>query len=350
MIAAQLFLLSLLIKYRPGSFASSSFSVSSSDQPQAPGTPTKASSGNGTSSSQHNRTTPFSFDVQPPTPVSGQEERDAPLKRPSSFKIGIKGYAPLLNNFDLPAAPVLSYVDEDEEDESETQHSRQAKLRKASNKTVRFLQAGFRMGEEKRLDGSSGSRPFGFWTWQTLNSYLIFLLLLVVFLAILQLTIGYFSIYTALLGYFALGLESTLPIPQALINQKRKSLSGFRWTVLAGWLIGDSFKTFYFIVRGSPLQFTVCALFQLSIDCVICAQMYFFQEQTAKDEEEQRLTEAEAMEIGRGGSSRREAEDASLEDVSAGPPNHSSSGSASHFRIEADEDDDDEGDDIGTKR
>lgn len=358
MIVAQMFLLSLLIKYRSGSFASSSFSISSNDRA---GTSTEhggggGGSGGGGTTTLPSKSTPafqqaeVTFDISQPSPVVGQGTTASSKLWKNASSIGAKGYAPLLDNFKLPTAPVLGYEEGEEEEEERrgeetAQTSRTAKFRRGSSKAAKLLQAGFKMGNGKRLDGSSGARPFGFWTWQNMNSYYVFLALLVVFLGLLQLTLGYFSIYTTLLGYFALGLESTLPIPQAIINQKRKSLSGFRLSVLAGWLVGDLFKTVYFLIQKSPAQFTVCALFQLSIDFVICAQVYFFREKTAQDDEEMRVSEAEALEAGqaRGVASNRVESEASLEDASMLPTTtkgdpSSSFSTTSHFRIEADDD------------
>ena len=45
-----------------------------------------------------------------------------------------------------------------------------------------------------------------------------------------------------ILGFIALGLESTLPIPQLISNYKQKSLYGFRMSTLIGWVGGDTFK------------------------------------------------------------------------------------------------------------
>jgi hypothetical protein len=44
------------------------------------------------------------------------------------------------------------------------------------------------------------------------------------------------------LGFIALFIESTLPIPQFIANYKRKTCYGFRSSTLAGWVFGDSFK------------------------------------------------------------------------------------------------------------
>ena len=83
-----------------------------------------------------------------------------------------------------------------------------------------------------------------------------------VLLTILVLIFGRVDVFVWLLGFIALGLESTLPIPQFMTlvtslfkdcaftvlylssssNYKQKSLYGFRMSTLIGWVGGDSFK------------------------------------------------------------------------------------------------------------
>lgn len=132
----------------------------------------------------------------------------------------------------------------------------------------------------------TSGRPLNFWQWSDYNSYLIFLFLLILLLAILYMILSSSSRFISLLGYIALGLESTLPIPQLIANYRRKSLAGFRTSVLIGWLGGDSFKLLYFVLKASPVQFTSCAIFQLSVDLAILAQSRMYLEKTQSDEEE----------------------------------------------------------------
>ncbi|KAF9258878.1 hypothetical protein L218DRAFT_964061 [Marasmius fiardii PR-910] len=115
-------------------------------------------------------------------------------------------------------------------------------------------------------------RPYSFWQWNSYSTYLEFLAGLILIEAILFLIFGRSEIYIFMIGFFALGLESTLPIPQLISNQKQRSLYGFRLSTLLGWLVGDSFKTAYFFLKHSPLQFKVCAIFQLSVDVAIVFQ------------------------------------------------------------------------------
>ncbi|THH15616.1 hypothetical protein EW146_g4888 [Bondarzewia mesenterica] len=122
----------------------------------------------------------------------------------------------------------------------------------------------------------TSTRPFSFWQWPTYTQHVEVLAGYIVCLTILTLIFGRVDLFISILGYVALGLESTLPIPQMISNFKHKTLYGFRSSTMLGWVGGDSFKTVYFFLQGSPLQFKVCAIFQLSIDFVIVAQRIFY--------------------------------------------------------------------------
>jgi len=120
------------------------------------------------------------------------------------------------------------------------------------------------------------SRPLSFWQWRTYPQYLEFLAALIVVLSILILIFGRNEFFVWGLGFVALGLESTLPLPQLYSNWKQKSLYGFRSSTLLGWVGGDSFKTVYFFLQHSPLQFQICAIFQVSVDAVIVFQRFYY--------------------------------------------------------------------------
>lgn len=142
------------------------------------------------------------------------------------------------------------------------------------------------------LKPGHGRRPLDFWQWQDYDSYLYFLGFYVALQGVLYLIFGSSTTFIATLGYLALGMESTLPIPQLVANYRRKSLAGFRPSVLVGWLGGDSFKLLYFLLKQSPAQFTTCAVFQLSIDLCILAQSYLYRKKTEEDEDAMRVKAA----------------------------------------------------------
>lgn len=87
---------------------------------------------------------------------------------------------------------------------------------------------------------------------------IVFSFMISVLLTILVLIFGHVDVFVWLLGFFSLGLESTLPLPQFIrlvtflssvvpylsspSNHKQRSLYGFRMSTLIGWVGGDSFK------------------------------------------------------------------------------------------------------------
>ena len=43
--------------------------------------------------------------------------------------------------------------------------------------------------------------------------------------------------------------------------------------MVMGWLIGDIFKTGYFIFLNQPFQFVLCGSLQVTVDCLIICQV-----------------------------------------------------------------------------
>lgn len=128
-------------------------------------------------------------------------------------------------------------------------------------------------------DGLSGQkRPYNFWKWRSSKPYWQFLLYLFIALTALELIIAPFDsiypAYSALIGYIGLSVEATLPIPQLYANALSKSCKGFRFSVLASWLAGDTMKMFWFFTATTeiPLAFKLCGIFQAICDVLIGIQ------------------------------------------------------------------------------
>jgi hypothetical protein len=63
---------------------------------------------------------------------------------------------------------------------------------------------------------TSSTRPLSFWQWPTYTQYIEFLAGLILSQTILFLILGRSRAFIGILGFVALGLESTLPIPQLI--------------------------------------------------------------------------------------------------------------------------------------
>ncbi len=89
------------------------------------------------------------------------------------------------------------------------------------------------------------------------------------------------SLYTKIIGYLGLAIEATLPLPQIFANARARSCKGFRVSVLANWLLGDTMKISYYLVSESgkvPLAFKMCGVFQACCDAVLGAQWWVYGE------------------------------------------------------------------------
>ena len=86
---------------------------------------------------------------------------------------------------------------------------------------------------------------------------------------------GLFTSYADLLGMVALTIEATLPLPQLLANWQRKGCRGFRPSVIVNWVIGDTFKMWFFFASSNgdvPWAFKACGIFQACCDLGLAAQ------------------------------------------------------------------------------
>ncbi|KAL6703413.1 hypothetical protein ACN47E_009672 [Coniothyrium glycines] len=125
-------------------------------------------------------------------------------------------------------------------------------------------------------------RPWGFWQWRAARPYWSFLTYLSGALLVLHVLFAatpWFMPYTSLLGTVALSIEATLPLPQLLANFSAKGCRGFRPSVIVNWVIGDSFKMWYFFTSGPgevPLAFKACGVFQACCDLGLAAQYLWY--------------------------------------------------------------------------
>ncbi|MBW0527962.1 hypothetical protein O181_067677 [Austropuccinia psidii MF-1] len=133
---------------------------------------------------------------------------------------------------------------------------------------------------------SSPAFSFGNVMNQKIDFYIDAFALLIVSEVLLFVILQRFHWFIQLIGFVAVGLESTLPLPQLITNYRRKSLAGFSPLVLLGWLFGDGFKSIYLVLivpHANPIQFKICAFFQLFIDILILFQALIYRRKTHSD-------------------------------------------------------------------
>jgi hypothetical protein len=122
------------------------------------------------------------------------------------------------------------------------------------------------------------NRPYDFWQWRAPRPYWSFITYFTGVLLVLHLVMSSTSVfvpYTDLLGMVALTIEATLPLPQLLANYQRRGCKGFRPSVIVNWVIGDTFKMWFFFASSNgevPWAFKACGIFQACCDLGLAAQ------------------------------------------------------------------------------
>lgn len=84
--------------------------------------------------------------------------------------------------------------------------------------------------------------------------------------------------YNDFLGYVGLAIEAVLPLPQVIANHKSRSCKGFRLSVCAAWILGDTMKLSYFFFGPQviPWAFRLCAMFQCACDSYLGFQFWMY--------------------------------------------------------------------------
>ncbi|KLU88397.1 PQ loop repeat protein [Magnaporthiopsis poae ATCC 64411] len=121
-------------------------------------------------------------------------------------------------------------------------------------------------------------RPYNFWQWRSHKPYWQFILYLFIGLTILELLLAplrsVYALYSPMIGYLGLAVESTVPFPQMLANARTRSCKGFRPSIIISWIMGDFMKMYWFFTSPTeiPMAFKVCGVFQAACDLFLGMQ------------------------------------------------------------------------------
>lgn len=117
-----------------------------------------------------------------------------------------------------------------------------------------------------------------FWRWTTFISYLEFLALFTIILSGMMylLIVNKQIAMIEAVGFTSVLIESMLGIPQLIKNFRKKSVLGMSLGMVFMWLLGDLYKTAYFILRNTPKQFWLCGTLQVTIDLLIICQVCIY--------------------------------------------------------------------------
>lgn len=115
-----------------------------------------------------------------------------------------------------------------------------------------------------------------FWKWNDFSSYAQFLIFVSVIGSFITWLFINVTFYVELIGFLSVFTEAMLGAPQFYRNFINKSTDGMSISMVVMWTSGDLFKTVYFILTESPVQFWLCGMLQVSIDIAILFQVWYF--------------------------------------------------------------------------
>jgi hypothetical protein len=116
-----------------------------------------------------------------------------------------------------------------------------------------------------------------FWNWPYFLDYFGFVFLLSIFLGLSSNLIGYDKkYYIEILGAISAVSESLIGWPQIWENYNTQNVKTLSYPMILFWIVGDCFKTSYYIFKNSPTQLILCGFAQICGDFIIIGQIYYY--------------------------------------------------------------------------
>ena len=118
------------------------------------------------------------------------------------------------------------------------------------------------------------------WAWTDFGSFVSAWATIVAVLCVVTVLGSNSELVAQGVGMLALGLEATMGLPQLLQNAARGSTEGLSTVLILGWVAGDLVKVATYITTHAPWQFLLCVAVQITCDCSILAQIWYFRKPT----------------------------------------------------------------------
>ena len=116
-----------------------------------------------------------------------------------------------------------------------------------------------------------------FWNWNHLFSYIFYSCILTIIIGFICYIFGFKNeIFLEIIGYISTGIDVVLGLPQIYTNYKIKNCNSLSTVMIGAFLIGDTFRTYYYILTKSPFQFILCGILQITINIIIMFQIIYY--------------------------------------------------------------------------
>ena len=137
------------------------------------------------------------------------------------------------------------------------------------------------VGWQKREKFSKSLKNFldlkNFWRWDNLFSFLFYSIVLAILIGFVCFIFGIHNrIFLEILGYIATGIDVCLGMPQIYTNYKLKNSHSLSTIMITSFLLGDLFRTYYYITTKSPFQFIICGIMQVCINIILMLQIIYY--------------------------------------------------------------------------
>lgn len=124
-----------------------------------------------------------------------------------------------------------------------------------------------------------------FWKWKNEIEYYKFTIIFVLMFSVLCKVIGYNNMYYIdSIGAISTFSESVIALPQIKENFMTHNCKNISFFMVLMWLLGDIFKTGYYIYTLSPMQFIVFGCFQVMLDIILTSQVVYYNSKEGKNE------------------------------------------------------------------
>ena len=116
-----------------------------------------------------------------------------------------------------------------------------------------------------------------FWKWNHLFSYIFYSIVITVLIGFICCIFGFKNeIFLEIIGYISTVIDVVLGLPQIYTNYKIKNCNSLSKIMIGAFLVGDSFRTYYYIFTKSPFQFILCGILQITINIIIMCQIIYY--------------------------------------------------------------------------
>ena len=130
---------------------------------------------------------------------------------------------------------------------------------------------------EKNIYAKKDNFLRDFWDWDKDTNYFLFITTFILFFISLSFNLGMENkLYVNFLGSLSSFLEAIMPCAQILKIYNEKSAKNFSYVLISSWVLGDSFKVYYYFTTNVPIQMLLSAIMQVVFDFVIVFQIIYY--------------------------------------------------------------------------